>query len=49
MDQSEIIRQLQAQNQTARGHPALKGRGMLRAARPVSQISETSEPSAFWI
>ncbi len=36
-------------NQTARGHPTLKGWGMLRAARPVSRISETSEPSVSWI
>jgi hypothetical protein len=37
-------------NQTARGHPALKGRGMLRAARPFfrnSEIIESSLPRFF--
>jgi hypothetical protein len=30
---SNEIKQFFIQNQIARGHPALKGRGMLRAAR----------------
>jgi len=45
-----LVEQAKVENQTARGHPALKGRGMLRAARPFfrnSEIIESSLPRFF--